>query len=92
MEPAEGKNEACHRTFEKEIQEGDIEDKKSIIYDELFCVDYTSDPNRLMIEFPFTFYHWKLEEIIKNFITVADGLCGKEVQDTPLASLSSKTL
>ena len=91
-EAAEGDEPASYKTFEKEIEKGDILNKKSTIYNELFSVDYTSDPNKVIIEFSFTYYHWKLTETIQNFIDVAGGLVSKKPEDTPLNSLTSKTL
>ena len=57
----------------------------------MFSVDYTSDPNKLMIEFSFSYYHWKLSETIQNFIDEG-GLISKKPEETPLSTLMSNTL
>ena len=65
---------------------------KNIINKKLFSVDFISDKNRLMIETPFSFYHWKLLETIKNYIDKEKALTKKKPEETALSALTPETL
>ena len=49
----------------KQFRQGEksVVEYKNIVYNKLFSLDYTSDfDDKVMIELPFSFYHWKLLE------------------------------
>ena len=58
------------------------------IYDQLFSVDYTSDPdNKCILELPFTFYDWRRIEIIEKTLQ-PQNLRGRKPHETDLKWLT----
>ena len=45
-----------------------------------------------MLEKPFSYYHWKLTEVLYHYIEDVGGLRSKKLEESPINSISSATL
>ena len=71
---------------EQEVKEKN-KDRFTKIYNELFTVDYTSDPNNCILELPFTFYDWRRIETIEKTLHPMN-LRGRKPLETDLKELT----